>query len=1306
MTPQPPQPLDLLGFPLWGSRLIEASAGTGKTWTIAALMLRLVLGHGQQGEAAARTGFGRPLAPGEVLVMTFTRAATRELADRIRSRLQQAARCFRGICATPADDAVLQGLLAACPEGPAREAAAGRLALAAESMDEAAVHTLDAWCQRMLREHAFDSGSLFDEDLLPAEAELLQQATRDHWRCHVLPLDDVGLAAVSTLWPRGPDDLARDIAALDAAVPAADTPQGATAQPIAPLGPRLAALLQDRASRLAALKREGAMLADELRAWLHAEVERPGAPWQRNKLRATYFDPWMQALSDWAGSDSAREPSLSASAWARLTPQGLADAWKGPGQPPVPAALEPLHALRAALRALPDPAPMLRLHALAGVRQRLQALKAASQRLGFADLLQRLDRALDDSLPGRQTDARRLRQRILAQYPVAIVDEFQDTSPLQLRILDRLYRVSANDPSTALLLIGDPKQSIYAFRGADIRSYLQARQATAGRHHMLQTNFRSTVAAVEAVNALFGQAEDRPGAGAFGHRSAQDGSPLPFVPVRARGLAERLAGPQGDWPALQIALAAAPQRVRAARRTYAAHCAAHVVQLLQTAQLQAPGREPARLQPGDIAVLVRSRTEAALVRRALQRRGVPSVYLSDQDSVFASAEAADLLRLLQAVAHPRDTRLARAALATRLLGLPLHALQRLAQDDDAFDAQVQQLHALHAIWRRHGVLAMLRQALHRLDLPRRLLGPPADSDPQGERRLTNLLHLAELLQQASLGLDGEQALLRWLAAQVDGAGTDLAAEEQVLRLESDAARVQVVTVHKSKGLEYPVVCLPFATGVRAEEGQRGWLRRPAAAAAAEPSDALAAPAAASGAGAWVGADALAWIDLAPDAAAIEAADAERLREDLRLLYVALTRARHHTWVGAAVLQARKGAAQGATDWHRSALGALLTGPAPQDAAQIAAAVQALTAGSPTMVLRTVGPDALPGAGLPGRWQPPAPTLPLHPPLVFSAAIDRDWTLASFTALVREVGAAAPMSLVAAQVRDDESPAAMPPEDGDGRLSVGSSLAVSAAAAGPAAPAAWAAAPWHRFPRGTGPGNLLHELLELLARQGFGAAASASFAAEADARCARHGLAAHADAARQWLQALVQTPLPPWGVALPQLQQVTPEMEFWLPNPDLDTAALDALCQRALLPGVARPALPPRRAHGMLMGFVDLVVQHEGRWWVLDHKSNALGDDDAAYAENAMQATVAAHRYDVQAAIYLLALHRLLRQRLGPGYDPATQLGGAVFLFLRGLRGPRAGCVTLLATPSLLQALDALLPPAAPAPAPLGALEGA
>ncbi len=1216
--------LDPLRLPLWGSRLIEASAGTGKTWTIAALYLRLVLGHGD-----ADSGFGPPLRPAQVLVMTFTRAATRELSDRIRARLVDAARCFRGEAVPAPHDALLHGLLAGYPAGAARDLAAWRLASAAEAMDEAAVHTIDAWCQRMLREHAFDSGSLFDEALGADERSLLAEAVRDAWRAQVYPLSGDALAAVLALWP-GLDRLATDLRGLLPHLPP-DPPEGRP--DAAPLGQVWRQAADQRLQALRQAKQGWADRVPALRAWLDAQLVRKDCPFNKSKLRSDRVAGWCDALQAWAGPADPALPDWSAAARQRLTPGGLVDALKAPVPLDLPDDFAALDRLLTALAALATPADAMRLCLAHDVARRMQALKQRSATFGFADLVRRLGAALAGPQGGR------LRERIVQQYPVALIDEFQDTSPQQYALFDSLYRTAVNARGAALLLIGDPKQSIYAFRGADIRSYLAARRATTGRHYRLDTNFRSTAALVGLVNQTFEGAEQRDGPGAFRFRGAgtgPDADPLPFVPVLARGRADRLVGSAGPVPALTLCLDPALVSASASLRRLAQPCAEHIVGLLNDPQAGFADADGAwrRLRPADIAVLVRTGREADAMRRALRQRRVASVYLSDQDSVLASAEAADLLRWLQAVADPLDSRRARAALATATLGLPLAELARLGQDDQAFEQRIELLRQLHRVWQRQGVLPMLRQTLHRLGLPARWL-----QRPDGERRLTNVLHLAELLQTASARLDGEQALIRWLAGQV--AAESSAIDEQVLRLESDADLVKVVTVHKSKGLEYPLVCLPYASSFRGAERNRaqGFVLR-------------------------TGADGQRLIDFHPDAASRAAADEDRLQEDLRLLYVALTRARHALWLGVAALKQGQG-----RDclFHRCALGRLLAGDAPVAESAIAGLLEGAFGGSADVQIGRLDP-ALPRSPLQPREDAP----PLQDAPVYRAGFERDWGIGSFSALVRDL-------------------AALPPASAS--LGLGPARAEDLLLA-PQEPALLraAAAPQHRFPRGALAGNFLHDQLEWWADEGFALAADPALGLRLAQRCERQGWGRWADDLGAWLAQVLHTPLPPVGVALDGLQQVLPEMEFWMPTRRLPAATLDALCQQHLLDGRPRPPLGERQLHGLLMGFADLVFEHAGRYWVLDYKSNALGDSDAHYHADALAAAMAEHRYDVQAALYLLALHRLLRQRLGPAYQPARQLGGAVYLFLRGVGGPVAGCCHLAPPLALLDALDAALGP--------------
>ncbi len=1208
-----PELLQPLTFPLRGSRLIEASAGTGKTFTIAALYLRLVLGHG--GEAA----FPRALTPPEILVVTFTEAATKELRDRIRAALAEAADCFLGDPdAAPASD--LLGELRAAYPPEAWPACARRLRLAAEWMDEAAVSTIHGWCNRMLREHAFDSDSLFTQTLEADSRELLAEVVRDYWRSFFYPLDEDGVARVAGWWAT-PDALQKTVARL---LDVGDS-LGEGLPPAEALG----RARDERERELMAMRAPWTGWIDALQALLDDAAQRKLVDGRR--LQARFYQPWLDGLRQWAAGECDAPFPAGSTGWTRLTPQGLADAWKSGPAPDHPA-LHDLATLRERLDALPDGRDDLLAHAARWCAGRLAREKERRAQMGFDDLLSRLDAALQGA------NGARLAALIRRQFPVALIDEFQDTDPLQYRIFDAVYGVAGNAQDTALVLIGDPKQAIYAFRGADIHTYLAARRDTAGRHATLGTNYRSTRAMVGAVNQVFGQAERRSGGqGAFLFRTGGDDL-LPFVEVAAQGRDERWCVDGAEAPALTCwhLDAEAELGTGELRQRMAAVCTGEVVRLLRAGQdgragFAEPGKPLRALQPGDIAVLVNNGREADAVREALKAGGVRTVYLSDRGSVFRSAVAADLKRWLAACAEPGDDRLLRAALATATLGLPWAALDRLSHDELHWESRVEQFHRYRECWRRQGVLPMLRRLLHDFAVPERLL---AQGD---ERTLTDVLHLAELLQQASAQLDGEHALIRHLAAQDDELGDDNDARR--LRLESDADLVKVVTVHKSKGLEYPLVFLPFACAFRPARGTDLPL-------------------------VWHDAQGGRHVALAGDAQVLAAVDHERLGEDLRKLYVALTRARFATWVGVAP----------AKGLERSALGYLLAGGEPVPPAALAPVLHALRGDGEAIRVQPAAP--FDGARFVPRGEAVAAAAPLPLPERREA-----WWVASYSALRTADERIAPDSAAEntyADAADEPAHAATEGLDAVDEAPV-------------------AAPGLHGFPRGAGPGSFLHGLLEWAGRQGF-AAVGADPRELADLiarRCNLRGWSGWIEPLRDWLGAWLATPLDLRRLS-PQATPVRPaalrslqvEMEFWFPAHRVDTRALDALVCRHTLGGAPRAPLQAARLNGMLKGFVDLVFEHEGRYYVADYKSNWLGPRDASYAPQALREAVLRHRYDLQYVLYLFALHRLLRARL-PGYDYDRHVGGAVYLFLRGHAAAGQGLHMERPPKVLMEVLDAL-----------------
>ena len=1229
LTP-PSQELEATSFDLWGSRLIEASAGTGKTWTIAALYLRLVLGHG------GGHGFERPLRPAEILVMTFTRAATRELCSRIRERLMQAAQAFRGEIAVDREDLFLSSLISAYDSDAERTGAAWALANAAQSMDDAAIHTIDAWCQRMLKEHAFDSGNLFDEVLVADEETMRTEAAQDYWRQECYLLDAPALTQVLLVWG-GVQELVQDMRDLQDQV-------FSQAAGLGSLGDALHFALKQRKTQLDQIKDGWAVRAQDMLDWLEEQTANKNNGWDGRVLKPSYYRTWLSTLKDWANGETEDDKPDLKKGWERFTPTGMQEARKADAPTlALPHQFHEFAELENAIDRVPQVAPVLRAHAVTRVAKRLLQLKRQAASFGFSDMLNRLNAALQsDKGPA-------LRERILAQYPVMLVDEFQDTSPLQYQIFNQIYATAANDPHSALLLIGDPKQSIYGFRGADIYSYMQARQATSGRHYMLKTNFRSTQELVSVVNRCFGFAEKTRSQAAFMYRHEAD-NPLPFESVAVQGRSEELVNSQGCLPAMTLLHELEAHTAKDTRRSFAAHCAEQIVVWLGDAKagfVQFNSADPSvptfrPLRPADIAVLVRTGKEAAAVRRALARRSVASVYLSDKESVFEGQEARDVLHWLRAIAMPQDVRLVRAALASATIGLSLDEMGRLASQDEAFDARSEQLRKLRQVWQSQGVLAMLRQSLHQLGLAARWL-----QEPQGERKLTNFMHLAELLQSASSQIDGEQALIRWLMVEIDQQQAHN--DEQIVRLESDADLVQVITIHKSKGLEYPLVCLPYATSFRAKEKSNSAYIRVA------------------------NAEGQSELLLQYSEAELALADQDRLREDLRLLYVALTRARHALWLGFANVKVSN---SDKSVTHCSAAGYLLGGPDPLDAAGWEDCLQQLAAPCASMLLRAAQQDT--ACTTLTRTENIA-ALQERPH--YQATFERHWAIGSFSRLARDLSPSAP----ARELSPLQRPRSADDETDQASRAPAHEVNPQSTEVDPA--------PWHKFTRGAEAGNFLHEQLEWLSTEKFAIAGNQALAERLQRRCERAGRSAQAEVVLSWLSAIVQTRLPGPDAALFELNHALPEMEFWLPAQHLQTPAIDALCRQHLLPGLERPSLSGRELHGMLMGFADLVFEHQGKFWVLDYKSSHLGDQDADYDQNRLALAMAAHRYDVQAAIYLLALHRLLKLRLGDRYQPEQHLGGAVYLFLRGIKGPQQGVCLLPACIPLLEALDAMLPQA-------------
>ncbi|GIX37185.1 MAG: hypothetical protein KatS3mg128_1205 [Silanimonas sp.] len=860
------------------------------------------------------------------------------------------------------------------------------------------------------------------------------------------------------------------------------------------------------------------------------------------------------------------------------------------------------------------------------------------------------------------------------------MDEFQDTDGSQYALLDRWFRDEDGAPRGLLVMVGDPKQAIYSFRGGDIGTYLRA--ARSAQHRLtLDTNRRSSAAYVAACNAFF--------EGPRAVLSADPGHDIRYRPVQAGGGAEAERLHEWGTPVaspLQVhALPEALTNATARPRALAA-CAALVARLLAPGRftLGAGGRP---LAPGDLAVLLRTNGEIDDLRRLLQRHGIPCAAQS-RLQVFESEAARDLLLVLHAVLHPQDVGALRAALLSESLGFTPRQLPAL-EAAGGLEPWRERLLDWRERWRREGVLAVVFALLAQV---RRRGGGGSDD----ERLVTDLRHLGELLAAREAEGHSPGALLDWLRAHRLGEGEeadegeDAGRGERRLRLESDQHRVRLMTLHASKGLEFPVVLLPTLWGAEAQAMGKGVPLDTADAAGEREA-------------------------LFEKTARARLAGAQQ-EERFRLLYVALTRAKQacHVFLLPNTRPARRNASNSKTDPARSPLDSLLDrgleaacrasaeiawhegwpeaevdpgtatapGITPANAADPTATTTPASATAPpdstaTMRAQRLEAEAPPPPGpvrLPGRW--------------------------SFTGLVRRAGE----PLLEATAADDEVlPAADDEAPETPEMPAAGEALDAAPATGPAgdpaspSPTTEAALRALDALRGPGFGNALHALLETarpgecfalqpervlaaLKQQGVRSEDGRNLADLAPS------VAAMLDRVRQtalWLPGHTE----PLVLASLPAERQRHEMAFHFRLGEASLQALRAACERHGLPGLV-PEGTPARIDGSLDGAIDLVFEHAGRVHVLDWKSNQL--PQGGHPE-ALSRLMDHHHYRFQALLYTVALHRLLHQRRGEAYRIAEHLGAPVYLFLRAVGlGPGWGVWSERFPDALIETADALL----------------
>ncbi|MFT6123161.1 MAG: exodeoxyribonuclease V beta subunit [Oleiphilaceae bacterium] len=1186
--------LNLLNFPLDGLSLIEASAGTGKTYALANLYLRYLL--------------EKQFTVDQILVVTFTEAATQELKDRIRCRIKELGEVFDG--AETKDD-VLSALLHASVIKENVEADYLRLKVAERQIDQAEIHTIHGFCQQLLRTHALDSKSPLKQTLLEDQKPLLKQVIEDYWRQHVLALGPGELAYVCANWD-SPNAILRSIQPLlnrspEMLIPSVlDGGLGAWSQCYA-----------EAITWFSVLKEKVAESIDELEALIA----------KSDLKRLKDKQNWLAKIKVWSEEEgidfSFPNAGKRANLFVDFLPENLLAQTKAKGSAPAHSFFDFLS------RHLSSEPPSLKAQLVVQsydlVREMLAQVKRDQRVLGFDDLILNVSNALISS---DEAFAEIVRTR----YQVALIDEFQDTDQTQYHIFSTLFGVDsgsytdvdidayANDElgieTSRLVLIGDPKQAIYAFRGGDIATYLRAKGEISahprGNVFTMDTNWRSSPQMVEAVNAVFSgldnpfRAKDIPFQTVKAAKKSDERLPstaLFITQLESEGLnKEQMSSKLADHSAQQISV---------------------LLSSFSDPELGSKKGEQA-FKNSDIAILVRSGAEGELIKQRLSNIGI-SASFEGKSSIFESVEASAIYFLLQAVADPKNEFAVRRCLAEMLYGINDEQYKKLNDDSEVLSRYLDIFEGLHKRWSNAGVLAMVREALRLLKVYEYWQSTDIEAiSNDWERSLSNINQLAELLQVQSRVYRGHFALIRWLSDSISNAGA--VDDESKLRLESDEQLIRIVTIHKSKGLEYPFVFVPFLfSGRGADEAWfysykkndlKGYLT----------------------------------LDLLKNNDHLEQADSERLAEDIRLLYVALTRAKYQCYVGTT---AYKGIGKKSLGLAQTAWAYLLfQGNTPKPLND-----SALTDCLTTFEQRFQGVidvqqlkfDDYSHAHNASIKEPRGKSENANKSAeknesksiqTLQHRIASDWRVQSFTGLMYENHAQHSLA-----VKIIKSPV----------------LSESINIFG--------------FPKGSRAGTFLHTLFESVI---FETAEplrelQAHYESLETLILKKLSLSKLVEEAlvpqwsqylTGWMKAVLTFPLAE-EASLSHLkeQAYVSEMAFYFPVKQLQANKFNTLIKRF---NAQAADIDFRTFEGHLKGAIDLVFQVNGQYFILDYKSNYLGETIENYQAEALQQVMNDHRYDVQYILYTLATHRYLKHRLGEGYDYERDFGGVYYLFLRGL----------------------------------------
>lgn len=1153
--------LNVINLPLYGTKLIEASAGTGKTYVLVILYLRLLLNLENTSSVLRK-----PLNIKEILVVTFTNAAANSLRHRIRENIQQfRLDCIRGY----SNNYFFSQLLTQIHD---INMAINQLLEAEKKINQASIFTIHGFCQNILMQNTVELNTLFDVSITNNEKELCKQACIDFWRKYFYPLPLNIITLIQEYWPN-PDYLIKDISPyIYGELPKIYPPS----------------IIQEKIDIPTYYTLILTNIKNIKKKWNDNINDIVNIIHKYNINRKIYnkknLENWINKINQWI-----QQPTTD-----HIIPNDLKRFRSSILQENTNCNTIYIHSLfnqieKLHLQLLSFKSLIFNI-AIHKIQKNLKKIKYFTSEITFTDLIDLLACNLTKNKKNNLT------QKIRIRYPIAIIDEFQDTDPQQYKIF---YTIYFNHIKNGLILIGDPKQAIYSFRRADIFTYIKARRSIHNKYN-LNINWRSSSNMTNAINQLFQYT-----------KNPFIFNDIPFTPsIPAHhnntyqfSLNNKLQTAMCFWVHPKEIVT-----IEDYKKTMAQECAIILHNLLyainkKTAWIS-KNHYKRILKASDITILVRNHEEASLIKSTLSELNISTVFLSNQKNIFKTTESYDMFLLLQAIFF-LDHNMIQTALTTIFFKFNAVDIEKTKNNESYKNTQIEKFSEYHSIWKKNGIYSMICTILFSYKIPEKLL-----SSKKGEDKLINILHLSELLQNKSIQLNKEYELIQWLVYNITQSHKEYTSAEQLLRLNHDHQFIKISTIHKSKGLEFPLTFLPFITNINYKKTPFFHDRK----------------------------SYTTYFNFNQSISHIKLTEEECLSEELRLLYVAITRSIYHCSIGIAPIICKKYKKNNTiNDLHRSALGYLIQQKNPGNAEYLKTHLNMLKTHSrgdisfyyidksKKMSLKLPKTEFTKKYLSSKSWTPLINTNP--------------WTITSYSQLKFSnqsiIYSTQKIALnINENTHNQKKEIVLTP---------------------------------HTFPKGKICGKFFHRVFELL-----------DFTKPIDLEWLKiytdkYNFDSHwIKIIQKWIYCIVNTPLNNKNLTLSQISSANKktELKFYFPiNTNLTPQTLHSLCKH--YDPLSFKSLPHNfsQIHGMLQGFIDLVFRWDQKYYFIDYKTNWLGENYIAYNQLNIEKEMIKKCYTLQYQLYTLALHRFLKYRIA-SYNYKKDFGGIYYLFIRGINASK------------------------------------